>query len=129
MATKRLYVGNIPFDATDDDVRRFFHPIPVSNIRLIADRDSGRPRGFGFVEVESDSHASSALALDGAQMGGRSITVSEARLKERGGGKNRQPEEYDIRGGQRGKYADRYAASKAKEDAERGRRGGGNRRD
>jgi RNA recognition motif-containing protein len=81
--TKRLYVGNIPFDATDDDVRRFFHPIRISDVKLIVDRETNRPRGFGFVEVEDPNHAGSALALDGAEMNGRRITVSEARAKSR----------------------------------------------
>lgn len=83
---KKIYVGNLPFSATEDEVRELFSQHgTVSSVNLISDRDTGRPRGFGFVEMEDVSAAISAL--DGAMFGGRNLKVNEARPREdRGGG-------------------------------------------
>jgi RNA recognition motif-containing protein len=76
----KLYVGNLPFDATEDEVRQLFEAHgEVHQVSLITDRDTGRPRGFGFVEMD-DSAANAAMsALNGADFGGRALNVNEAR--------------------------------------------------
>jgi len=86
---KRLYVGNLPFSATEDEIRTLFEGEgrKVENVSVIADRETGRPRGFAFVEMTSQSDADSAVkTLNGYQLGGRTITVSEARERSFGGG-------------------------------------------
>lgn len=85
--SKKIYVGNLPFTATEDEVRDLFEEFgSVSSVSLITDRETGRPRGFGFVEME-DSGADGAIrALDGKDMGGRNLKVNEARPREGGGG-------------------------------------------
>ena len=81
---KRIYVGNLPFSATDDEVRSMFEEHgAVASVNLITDRETGRPRGFGFVEMEVDEEADNAIgALHQQQMGGRSLNVNEARPRE-----------------------------------------------
>jgi RNA recognition motif-containing protein len=80
LIVKRIYVGNLPFSATEDDVRALFAEHgTVLDVNLIADRDTGRPRGFGFVEMEDDGAGAAIEALNGALMGGRSLRVDEAR--------------------------------------------------
>jgi cold-inducible RNA-binding protein len=85
----RIYVGNLSFDATEEQVREMFAAFgEVDSVNIITDRDTGRSRGFGFVEM-SDSAASKAAidALNGKDLGGRALTVNEARPRvERGGG-------------------------------------------
>ena len=89
---KRIYVGNLPFSATDEEVRSMFAEFgAVNSVSLITDRETGRPRGFGFVEMENGEDADNAIgALHQSQMGGRSLNVNEARPREsrppRGGG-------------------------------------------
>ena len=87
---KRLYVGNLSYDSTDDSVRAAFSEDgrAVSDVQIMIDRDTGRPRGFGFVEMATDADAQAAIeALDGADLDGRSIRVNEARERApRGGG-------------------------------------------
>ena len=85
----KIYVGNLPFDASQDDVRELFSEHgQVDDVTLITDRETGRPRGFGFVEMPDSSAASNALsALNGKEFGGRSLTVNEAKPRvDRGGG-------------------------------------------
>ena len=81
---KRIYVGNLPFSATDDEVRDLFLEYgAVNSVSLITDRETGRPRGFGFVEMEDDEAADNAISnLHQQQMGGRSLNVNEARPRE-----------------------------------------------
>ena len=75
---KKIYVGNLPFSATEDDLRALFSEYgEVSSVALINDRETGRPRGFGFVEMEGADEA--IAALDQKDHGGRSLTVNEAR--------------------------------------------------
>ena len=83
----KLYVGNLPFTVTEDAVRNLFAPHgTVEKISLINDRDTGRPRGFGFVEM-SDSDASRAMqALNGQDMEGRALKINEAQDRPRSGG-------------------------------------------
>jgi RNA recognition motif-containing protein len=88
---KKLYVGNLPFSATEEELRTLFeqHGTTVS-VRVITDRETGRSRGFGFVEFEDDGAAEKALqALNGADLGGRSLRVNEAQDKRDGGGGGR----------------------------------------
>lgn len=84
----RIYVGNLPFSATEDEVRGLFAEHgDVESVDLISDRQTGRPRGFGFVEMGDDDAREAISALDGHQMDGRSLRVNEARPREsRGGG-------------------------------------------
>lgn len=80
---KRIYVGNLPFTATEDEVRELFTQYgTVQTVSLINDRETGRPRGFGFVEMEQEGADKAIEALDGHDLGGRSLKVNEAR--ERG---------------------------------------------
>jgi RNA recognition motif-containing protein len=83
----KLYVGNLPFNATEEEVKEFFSSAgEVTSVKIITDRDTGRSRGFCFVEMQN---ADAALAdLNGKEMNGRKLTVSEAREREQrsGGG-------------------------------------------
>jgi len=98
----RLFVGSLSFDTREDDLRQAFaaHGTPTS-VTIIVDRDSGRSKGFGFVEFASPEEAKKAIdALNGTELQGRKITVAEARPREeRGGGRG---------GGGRGGNRDRY---------------------
>ena len=78
---KRLYVGNLSFDSSEDDVRNAFAAFgEVTSVHMVTDRDTGRPRGFGFVEMADSEQAEAAIAaLNGTQLGGRELTVNEAR--------------------------------------------------
>ena len=79
---KKLYVGNLPFSATEDEIRDLFSEYgEVGSVQLITDRETGRPRGFGFVEMESGADEA-IQALDNSSMGGRSLNVNEARPRE-----------------------------------------------
>lgn len=86
----KLYVGNLPFTATEDGVRTIFAAHgTVEKVSLINDRETGRPRGFGFVEM-SNSDASRAMqALNGKDFDGRALKVNEAQEKSGGGGGGR----------------------------------------
>jgi RNA recognition motif-containing protein len=85
--SKRIYVGNLPFSATEDEIReKFGEHGEVVSVALITDRETGRPRGFGFVEMEDDAALAAIAALDGQQMGGRSLRVNEAQPRREGGG-------------------------------------------
>ena|SRR5579884_1004600 len=89
---KNIFVGNLSFRTTEDEVRGLFAAYgTVDRVNLITDRDTGQPRGFGFVEMSNDAEAERAIAeLNGKQVGGRAINVNEARPKEdRGGGGGR----------------------------------------
>jgi RNA recognition motif-containing protein len=85
---KKLYVGNIPFSTTDADLRAMFEPHgTVTSVKVITDRETGRSRGFAFVEMDDATAAQNAIrALDGSQMGGRSLRVNEAQDRREGGG-------------------------------------------
>jgi len=81
----RIYVGNIPYQTTEEQLRSLFEQDggEVSEVKIVLDRDTGRPRGFAFVEMASDAHATAAIAaLHGQQFGGRPLTVSEARERQ-----------------------------------------------
>lgn len=88
MATNaRMYVGNISFNATTSDLRDFFGDYKVTDVKIIMDRETQRPRGFAFVELENAADVAKAItSLDGTVMMGRTIRVSEAKERERSGG-------------------------------------------
>jgi len=89
---KNIFVGNLSFGATEDVVRSMFEAYgSVERVNLITDRDTGQPRGFGFVEMTNNSEADRAIAeLNGREMDGRALNINEARPKEdRGGGGRR----------------------------------------
>jgi len=85
---KKLYVGNLTFGVTDAELEQLFAAHgTVQSAQVIVDRDTGRSKGFGFVEMGSDQEAqAAAAALNGKDMNGRTLTVNEARPKEGGGG-------------------------------------------
>jgi RNA recognition motif-containing protein len=84
---KKIYVGNLPYSATEDELRDLFGQHgEVSSVSLVNDRETGRPRGFGFVEMAGEDADAAIQALDGAQMGGRTLKVNEARPRENNGG-------------------------------------------
>ncbi len=85
----RIYVGNLPFSADESQIRALFEPSgSVREVRIVEDRETGRPRGFAFVEMSNETEAQAAIkALHGLNFGGRSLTVNEAQEREnRGGG-------------------------------------------
>lgn len=86
---KKIYVGNFSFNLTEPELRSMFEPYgSVASASLVTDRDTGRSRGFGFVEMPNDDEAEKAMAaLNGKDAGGRALTVNEARPQApRGGG-------------------------------------------
>ena len=106
---KNIYVGNLSFNATEDEVRQMFEAYgPVDRVSIVTDRDTGQSRGFAFVEMPDDDAAQKAMeAMNGTNLGGRNLTVNEARPKA-----DRPHRDFGGGGGGRG-----------------GRGGGGGRRD
>ena len=105
---KNIFVGNLSFNTNEDELRQAFEAYgQVDRVSIMTDRDTGRSRGFGFVEMASAEDGEKAIAaLNGAQLGGRTINVNEARPKaERatGGGRDR-----GDRGGRGGGQRDRW---------------------
>ncbi|MBX3359698.1 MAG: RNA-binding protein [Phycisphaeraceae bacterium] len=84
----KLYVGNLSFSTSESRLRELFEEFgEVSSATLVMDRDTGRPRGFGFVEFSNDEHARAAITgLNGKNIDGRDLTVNEAKPREAGGG-------------------------------------------
>ncbi len=96
---KNIFVGNLSFNTSEDDLRQMFEAFgPVDRVSIMTDRDTGRSRGFGFVEMTNNEDGEKAItALNGSQAGGRTLNVNEARPKtDHGGGRDRG------RGGDRG---------------------------
>jgi len=84
--TKKLYVGNLPFSATEEQLEQLFGSHgTVTSVKLIRDRETGRSRGFAFVEMEEPGASDAMRALDGKAMDGRPLKVNEAQERERGG--------------------------------------------
>jgi RNA recognition motif-containing protein len=81
---KRIYVGGLPYSATESDLENLFSAQgSVNNVTIITDRYTGQAKGFGFVEMDDDAEAEKAIsALNGTQMGGRTLTVNEAKPRE-----------------------------------------------
>ena len=101
---KKLYVGNLTYGTTDSTLEQLFGEFgTVQSAQVIMDRDTGRSKGFGFVEMGSDQEAQAAIAaLSGQMVGGRSLTVNEAKPREdRGGGGGRRGGGYGGGGGGR----------------------------
>ncbi|NLF16220.1 MAG: RNA-binding protein [Lentisphaerae bacterium] len=101
--SKRLYVGNLAYGVRDENLQELFSQFgAVRSAQVISDRESGRSKGFGFVEMENDQEAQAAIdALNGKPHEGRPLTVNEARPREdRGGGGSRG----GFGGGGRGRY-------------------------
>ena len=92
---KRIYVGGLPYSTTDEDLEKLFAASgTVNSATVISDRYSGQSKGFGFVEMENEAEADSAIqALNGTSLGGRTLTVNEAKPREErsggGGGRGR----------------------------------------
>ena len=86
--SKKIYIGNLPFSSTEDELRTVFERHgQVESVSVITDRETGRPRGFAFVEMDDASAADEAQrALDGSDLGGRSLRVNEAQDRSGGGG-------------------------------------------
>ncbi len=81
--SKKLYVGNLSWTSTEDEVRAAFEAYgEVTSVNLIEDRETGRPRGFGFVEMDDNGAREAIEALDGKDLGGRNIKVNEAKARE-----------------------------------------------
>jgi cold-inducible RNA-binding protein len=87
---KKLYVGNLPFQATEEDIRNWIQGAGanVASVSLVTDKLTGRARGFGFVEINNDEEGNRAIqALNGQDFMGRNVVVNEARPREGGGGR------------------------------------------
>jgi cold-inducible RNA-binding protein len=140
--TKKLYVGNLPYTTTEDELFAVFGQDgrKVSEVAIITDRETGRPRGFGFVTMASDDDAQAAIqALDGFNMGGRTLRVNESQDRRKpgggggGGGAGRGGFGGDRDrggggggfGGDRGGYGDRGGGGGGYGDRDRGGGGGG----
>jgi len=81
--SKNIYVGNLPWSATEDQIRNAFAAYgEVTSVKLVQDRETGRPRGFGFVEMDDNGALDAIEALNGKDFGGRSLKVNEARPRE-----------------------------------------------
>jgi RNA recognition motif-containing protein len=91
----KLYVGNLPFTATEDSVRALFAPHGVvESLSLITDRETGSPRGFGFVEMANADAARAMQALNGADFDGRALKINEAQSKDRSNGGGGRPRRF-----------------------------------
>jgi RNA recognition motif-containing protein len=92
---RRLYVGNLPWSVTSSDLQSMFAEYgPVQSAEVITDRNTGRSRGFGFVQMESDEATTAAIeGLNGKEVSGRAVVVNEARERAPrfGGGRSRRP--------------------------------------
>ncbi len=107
MAGTRLYVGNMSFNTTEDSLRAAFEQggRKVVEVKIVTDRDTGRPRGFAFVELSSPEEAQAAIAeWDGQQLDGRTLKVNEAQERSGGGGGGGGRGGGGRGGGGRGRY-------------------------
>lgn len=87
----KIYVGNLSYDSTEYDVRDLFESFGnVDSVKLITDRDTGRIKGFGFIEMSDDDGNKAIKALDGTEFGGRELVVNEARPREQNYSSNRR---------------------------------------
>jgi cold-inducible RNA-binding protein len=85
---KNIFVGNLSFNSSEQDIRSLFEAYgTVDRVNIVTDRDSGQPRGFGFVEMSNNAEGDRAIAaINGHEVGGRALNVNEARSKSEGGG-------------------------------------------
>ena len=88
---KNVFVGNLSFGTTEQDIRSLFAAYgTVDRVNIVTDRDSGQPRGFAFVEMANDAEGNNAIgAINGRELGGRALNVNEARPKTSGGDRGR----------------------------------------
>ncbi len=95
---KSIYVGNLPYSVTEDEVKELFAPFgEVQSVKMVNDKETGRPKGFGFVQMDDTAAAAAIAELDGKQFGGRGLRVNEARERS-----ERPPRSFDgPRGGGR----------------------------
>lgn len=85
---KRLYIGNLSYDSNEQSLRDHFKDFTVTEVKIVMDKDTGRPRGFAFVEFETDDEARRAVSeLDGVELEGRTLKVNEALDRPKGGGR------------------------------------------
>lgn len=114
---KNLFVGNMSFQTTAADLRALFEPFgQLARVHVATDRETGRARGFGFVEMQNDDEAAKAIAaLDGKDFGGRNLKVNEARPKESSG--PRGPRGGGNRGGVGGRGKERFSNEDYRETA------------
>jgi RNA recognition motif-containing protein len=92
LMVKTIYVGNLPFSATSTEVGDIFAQYgTVHSVNLINDRETGRPRGFGFVEMDDEQAQAAITALNGKEIGGRNLRINEARGREDRGDRERRP--------------------------------------
>src|SRR5436305_12756755 len=126
---KNLFVGNMSFHTTETELSDLFKPFgQVTRVHLVMDRETGRARGFAFVEMPNDAEAAKAIAgLDGKELGGRNLKVNEARPKgEGGGGAPRGGQRsYGGPGGDRGGSGGRGPGGDGGGSGGRGKGGGG----
>jgi RNA recognition motif-containing protein len=106
----RLYVGGLPYQTTEQELQELFEQIgPVTQASVIVDRETGRSKGFGFVEMSNDEDAQSAIqSLNGSYLGNRTITVNEARERQSGGGNRGSYGNRDRRSNGGGYRSERY---------------------
>jgi cold-inducible RNA-binding protein len=131
----KMYVGNLPFSASEDELREAFGQFgPVSEVSLVMDRETGRPRGFAFVTMGSKEAMEAAIrGLDGKDFGGRNLTVNEARPREErpsyggGGGERRGGGGGGYGGDRRGGGGDRRGGGGGGYGGDRRGGGGGGR--
>ena len=96
----KIYVGNLPFSASESEIRELFAQHgTVESVSLITDRDTGRPRGFGFVQMSSADASRAIQNLNGKELGGRPLRVNEAQERNGGGGGGGGPRGGGPRGG------------------------------
>lgn len=89
MSQNKLYIGNLPYSISEDEVKQAFAQFgEVKDIALIKDRETGRPKGFGFVTMDSDESAKNSLEMDGKDLNGRAVRVNIAKDNREGGGRD-----------------------------------------
>ena len=125
-----IYVGNLAYNATEDELRSAFGAFgQVTSVKIVRDRETGRSRGFAFVEMEDGEGAQNAVAqMNGRDLGGRNLVVNEARPREQGGGGGGGRGGYGGGGGGRGGYGGGGGGGRGGYGGGGGRggRGGGN---
>ena len=118
---KNLFVGNMSFQTTEGDLRALFEPFgQITRVHLAMDRETGRARGFAFVEMPNDAEAAKAIAeLDGKEFGGRNLKVNEARPKTEGRGPSGPggPRGFSGKGGGSGRGKERFSNEDYRESA------------
>jgi cold-inducible RNA-binding protein len=113
--TKRIYVGNLSYQTTEADLTNLFEQVgQVESVNIITDRDTGRSKGFGFVEMSAEDADKAIAQFNGTEVNGRALTVNEARPREErsggrgGGGRGGYGGGRGGGGGGRGGYGNRY---------------------